>query len=96
MALEGATRHRKATTMRRKYFGEEYVFAFIRDNADRDGLWAGDATTLATEFGVSEDEAHEMLAELSDRGLIQKLAPAKFIVVRWRERDERAGAEEHG
>ena len=50
---------RKAHTMRRKYFAEEYVFEFIWQHCDNDGLWDGDAETLAAKFNVSEDEARD-------------------------------------
>ena len=36
--------------MRKKYFGEEHAFRFIWDNADQDGIWKGDAASLAREF----------------------------------------------
>jgi hypothetical protein len=74
--------------MRKKYFGEEGVFERIWNDADRDGIWEGDAQTLAQEFSVPEDEAYATLSELCDRGLIQKLEPAKFIIVQWCERDD--------
>jgi hypothetical protein len=74
--------------MRMKYFGFEQAFEHIWLHCDSDGIWEGDAESLAQEFSVPEDEAHDTLCELCDRGLIQKLEPAKFIVVRWQERDE--------
>ena len=74
--------------MRKKYFDWEYVFEFVWNNADHDGLWDGDATTLAAEFAVTEAEAHSMLGELCDRGLIEKLYPGKFAITKWRERSE--------
>jgi hypothetical protein len=61
--------------MRKKYFCEESAFEHIWNNADRDGLWAGDAATLAAKFHVAEDEAHDTLGELCDRGLIEELLP---------------------
>jgi hypothetical protein len=79
---------RKAHTVRRKYFGEEYVFEFIWQHCDNDGLWTGDAESVASEFDVTEDAAHEALGDLCDRGLIQKLESAKYIVTKWRERDD--------
>jgi hypothetical protein len=79
---------RKAHTMRRKYFGEEYVFEFIWQHCDNDGIWSGDASTVAAKFGVSEDEAYDALSELCDRGLIEKLVPGKFAIARWPERDD--------
>jgi hypothetical protein len=80
--------------MRKKYFDWEYVFEFVWKNADRDGLWTGDASTVAGEFGVTEDEAHEMLGELCDRHLIERVETATYIITRWRERDEVADEEE--
>jgi hypothetical protein len=79
--------------MRRKYFGWEQVFEFVWKNADRDGTWGGDDATVAGEFGVLEDEADEMLSDLADRGLIERLVPGKFALVRWRERDDPAEEE---
>jgi hypothetical protein len=38
---------------RKKYFSDESVFEFIWNEADGDGIWVGDAATLAEEFGVS-------------------------------------------
>ena len=73
--------------MRKKYFDWEYVFKHIWQNCDGEGLWRCDDATLAEEFGVSEDEAHTMLADLSERGLIEKLFPGTFAIVKWRERD---------
>jgi hypothetical protein len=74
--------------MKSKYFGEENVFEFIWQHADRDGMWAGDPTTVAAEFNVSEDEAHAALSELSDRALIEILVPGMYAIMRWRERDD--------
>jgi hypothetical protein len=71
----------------KKYFGEEHAFQFIWDNADQDGIWKGDAATLAQEFGVSEDVAHSTLGELCDRRLIEKVYARTYCVVKWRERD---------
>ena len=74
--------------MKRKYFGWEQVFEHIWQRADRDGIWDSDDATLAGEFAVSEDEAHEVLRELCDRHLIQQLGTGKFIITKWRERNE--------
>ena len=79
--------------MRQKYCNQESVFEHIWQHADGNGLWSGDDTTLAVEFHVSEDEAHEALGELCDRGLIEKLYPGNFAIGRWTERDD-AGEEE--
>jgi predicted transcriptional regulator of viral defense system len=51
-------------------------------------LWDDDGSTVATEFSVSEDKAHEMLSDLADRGLIEKLVPGKYAIMKWRERDD--------
>jgi len=84
----------KDTTMRkRKYFDEEGVFGFVWGHADSDGLWSGDDSTLAEEFRVSENEAHEVLGELCDRNRIQRVGTATYIVTRWRDRDH---ADEEG
>jgi len=80
--------------MRTRYFGWEYVFEHIWNNADRDGLWDGSATTLAAEFRVSEDESYDVLSELCGRGLIEKLVPGTFAITKWRERDEPGEKEE--
>ena len=74
---------------RKKYFCEEHAFQFIWDNADQDGIWKGDAATLAHEFDVSEDAAHSTLGELSTRRLIEKVYTRTYCIVKWRERDHR-------
>jgi len=74
--------------MRKKYCDQESVFAHIWNNADRGGLWSGDDASLAEEFRVSEDEAHEVLVELCDRNRIQRVGTATYIVTRWRDRDD--------
>ena len=74
--------------MKRKYFGWEQAFESIWKDADRDGMWNGDDAGLAAEFRVSEDAAYSVLDELCDRRLIEKLYPGKYIIARWRERDE--------
>jgi hypothetical protein len=73
--------------MKRKYFGWEQAFEFIWKNAD-DGMWDGDASTMAAEFGVTEDEGHETLSDLADQGLIEKLCTGKFAIANWSERDD--------
>jgi hypothetical protein len=73
--------------MRTRYFGWEYVFELIWSNADHDGLWDGDAASVAEEFHVSEGEAHEVLSDLSDRGLTETLFPGKYAITKWQERD---------
>jgi hypothetical protein len=81
---------RKAHNMRTRNFGWEYVFEHICQHCDRDGLWDGDAESVAADFHVSEVEAHEMLSDLAHRGLIEKLVPGKYAIVNWPERDEPA------
>lgn len=73
---------------RKKYFGEEYAFEFIWQNADRDGIWRGDAIELAAEFRVTEDDAYCALGDLCDRCIIEKLYTGKYIIVNWRDRDD--------
>jgi predicted transcriptional regulator of viral defense system len=51
-------------------------------------FWTGDAASVAAHFHVSEDQADEMLSDLADRGLIEKLVPGKFAILKWDERDE--------
>jgi hypothetical protein len=55
------------------------------NRADNDGIWNGNAATLAAEFRVAEDEAHDTLGELCDRRLIERLVPGTYAIVRWRE-----------
>ena len=52
---------------RKKYFVWEEAFGFIWENASRDGIWYGDAVSLAAEFEVAEETAGEMLGELRGR-----------------------------
>ncbi len=73
---------------RQKYFGSEQAFESIWQNADRYGIWHGDAVSLAAEFDVSEDIAHSTLDELCARRLIEKLYTGTFIISKWREKDE--------
>jgi hypothetical protein len=72
---------------KKKYCDQETVFQHIWNNVDRDGLWGGDAATIAAAFAVTEEKAHEALSELCDRGLIEKLVPGKFALVEWQEKD---------
>ena len=73
---------------RQKYFDDERAFEFIWQNADREGIWHGDAASLAAEFDVSEDIAHSTLVELCARRLIEKLYTETFIISKWREKDD--------
>jgi hypothetical protein len=70
---------------RKKYFGEEYVFELIWQNADHDGIWHGDAASLAAEFDVTEDDAHSALSQLCDRRIIQRVYKETYIIVNWHE-----------
>jgi hypothetical protein len=74
--------------MKKRYFGWEYVFEFIWQHCDNDGLWDGDDDSIAVAFGVTEDEAHEMLVQLCQRHLIEKIFPGTFAIMRWEERDD--------
>jgi predicted transcriptional regulator of viral defense system len=74
--------------MRKKICDEESVFARIWDNADADGLWTGDAESVAAKFNVTKDAAYDALTELCDRGRIQRVGSATYIVTKWPERDE--------
>ena len=76
--------------MRKKHFGDESVFAFVWDAADADGMWEGDDSAIAAEFGVTEGEACDMISQLTDRNLMQRIGDAKYIITRWREHDEPA------
>jgi hypothetical protein len=79
--------------MKRKYFGWEQVFEFIWQHCDRDGLWNGDAATVAQAFGATEDESYAVLSLLTDRGLIENVFPGTCAITNWRERDDRSGEE---
>jgi hypothetical protein len=79
----------KGTAIRRKkYFDWEEAFRFIWENADSDGIWHGDAVTLAEEFDASEDQAESVLDELRGRRLIEKLYTGSFYLSKWREKDD--------
>ena len=73
---------------RNKYFGERYAFEFIWQNADRDGIWHGDAASLGAEFEISEEAAEAVLDELRTRRLIEKLCTGAFFISKWRDRDD--------
>ena len=73
---------------RNKYFGWEQAFHFIWENVNSDGIWLGDATSLAEEFDATEDEAESVLDELRGRRLIEKLHTGAFFISKWRERDD--------
>ena len=65
---------------RKKYFDWEEAFRFIWENADQDGIWHGDAASLAEEFDASEDDAESVLDELRGRRLIEKLYTGSFYL----------------
>jgi hypothetical protein len=77
---------------RNKYFDWEQAFHFIWQNVDDDGIWHGDAVSLGAEFDVSEDDAHSVLSELSDRRIIERVCKQAYAIVNWRERGDRKGA----
>jgi hypothetical protein len=82
--------------MRKRYCDQESVFQHIWRSADDDGLWTGGGASLGEAFGVSEDEAYDVLSELCDRGHVEEVFPGKYAIVKWRERDdlcEEAGLE---
>lgn len=73
---------------RKKYFDVERALEFMSQNADRDGIWHGNAVSLAADFDVSEDIAEQTLDELCARRLIEKLYTETFIISKWREKDD--------
>ncbi len=70
---------------RKKYFDWEQAFHFIWQNAGQDGIWHGDAVSLAEEFDVSQDDAESVLGELRNRRLIERLYTGSFYLSKWRE-----------
>ena len=52
--------------MEQKYFDWEYVFDFIWQHCDRDGLWDGDAASVAAEFHASEETTKRFLISLTE------------------------------
>lgn len=73
---------------RNKYFDWEQAFHFIRQNADDDGIWHGNAEDLAEEFEVSEESAEEVLRELRTRRLVERLSARTYFLSNWRERED--------
>jgi hypothetical protein len=69
---------------RKKYFDEERAFEYIWQNADRDGIWYGDAIELAAEFEILEDAAEAILDELRARRFLEKLYTGAFFISKWR------------
>jgi hypothetical protein len=59
-----------------------------RLHANGEGIWQGDAASLATDFDVSEDAAYAVLSELCDNRKLEKLYTGSYIIVNWREKDE--------
>ena len=74
--------------MKKKHFDWENIYEFIWNAADEEGLWTGNAETLAREFGVTQDEAYSMLAQLCQRHLIERLFQSTFAIVNWPERHD--------
>lgn len=73
---------------RKKHFEWEEAFRFIWENSDPDGIWHGDAASLAEEFDASADDAESVLDELRGRRLIEKLYTGSFYLSNWREKDD--------
>lgn len=73
---------------RKNYFDEERALEFIWQNADRDGIWHGDAASLGGEFEISEDAAEAVLDDLRVRRLIEKLYTGAFFICNWQEKDD--------
>jgi hypothetical protein len=73
---------------RNKYFDWEQAFHFIWQNADRDGIWRGDAVRLAEEFDASECDVESVLDELRERRLIERLDARTYFLSKWREKDD--------
>jgi hypothetical protein len=74
---------------RKRYFDWEQAFHFIWQGADQDGIWNGDAASLMAEFEISEEAAEAVLDDLRTRRLIEKLYTGSYIIVNWRDRDDR-------
>jgi hypothetical protein len=72
----------------KKYFDREQAFRFIWESAGHDGIWHGDAPSLAKEFDASENEAESVLDELHERHLIEKLDARSYFLSKWREKDD--------
>lgn len=71
---------------RSKYFDWEQAFYFIWQNVDEDGIWHGNAESLAVEFEVSEDSAEEVLRELRTKRLIERFSARTYFLSKWKER----------
>ena len=70
---------------RKKRFDWEQALYFIWQNTDGDGIWRGDAASLAKEFDALEDDAESVLDELRERRLIEKLGGWTYFLSKWRE-----------
>jgi hypothetical protein len=79
---------------RKKHFDWERAFHFIWQNAGRDGIWQGNAASLAKEFDALEDDAESVLDELRERRLIEKLDARTYFLSKWREREDTCCNEE--
>jgi hypothetical protein len=79
---------------RTKYLDWEQAFHFIWQNTDRDGIWHGDAASLAEEFDALHDVAESILDELRDRRLIERLSVRTYFISGWREREDTGCYEE--
>ena len=84
---------KEGITVKKRYFSEECVFAHIWNDADPDGLWDGDACTIADHFRVSEEEAQAALSALCDRDFIQRVGRRDYVITRWPDREKLAGEE---
>ena len=73
---------------RKRYLNWEEAFHFIWQNAGRDGIWQGNAASLAKEFDDLEDEAESVLDELRERRLIEKRDARTYFLSKWRERED--------
>jgi hypothetical protein len=73
---------------RKKYFDGEQAFRFIWENTDGEGIWRGDAASLAGKFDASQNEAESVLEELRDRRLIERLSDRTYFISGWREKDD--------
>jgi hypothetical protein len=78
---------------RRKVLRAILRTAFPNLERHRDGIWHGDAASLAAEFDVSEDAADSVLDELNARRLSEKVYTRTFFISKWREDDFEEGME---
>jgi hypothetical protein len=79
---------------RKRYLNWEEAFHFIWQNMDGDGIWRGDAASLAEEFDALENDAEWVLDELRERRLIEKLDARTYFLSKWREREDTRRYEE--